>query len=82
MNIATFLALLVPGLPSAAANRSTHTSVVKAYLLEDAPFLLMLSSTQNVNLAASCKSRGAAACTTWPNRGLEMSPLTAAGPKN
>ena len=42
----------------------------------------MLGAAQNVSLPASCRSRGAAACTTWPNRGLEISPLTADGPKN
>jgi hypothetical protein len=41
-----------------------------------------LAVAQNENLAASCKRRGGAACTTWPNRGLEILPFTADGPKN
>src|ERR1700679_3039216 len=38
--------------------------------------------SQNVNLSASCISRGEAVCTTSPNSGLLILPLTAPGPKN
>ena len=41
-----------------------------------------VSPNQNANFSASCTSRGGAAFTTWPNRVLEKSPDTDAGPKN
>ena|ERR1700733_3597691 len=46
MNAAPFLALLIAGLPSATADRSPHTSVVKAYLLEDTHVLFKRSQLQ------------------------------------
>lgn len=43
---------------------------------------LIVRPTQKVNFSAACMSRGGAVFTTWPNKALEKSPLTAAGPKN
>src|ERR1700676_1655369 len=67
---------------SGGRDLETSGSACSADATSSSAFRERLGEAQNVYLSATCTSRGGMAFTIFPNRGLEKSPFTDAGPKN